>query len=81
MPFDTQKSILPIHAYSIIRDSDHRRSTALHFHCHMRGFGIETIFDQLADNSSRPLHDLTGRHLTGECVRENAYFRHNDEKS
>ena len=76
MAFNAQQGVLTIHSDTVIRDANQRRPSALDLDSHMRGSSIQTVFHQFTNHSSRPFHDFSSCHLAGECVGENADFRH-----
>lgn len=74
--FEAEHSVFAIHAGAIVDDFDEGGAAALDVDFDVEGTSIEAVFDQFANDGSGAFNDLTGGHLAGEGVGEDADARH-----
>ena len=78
---EREKSILAIHAGSVITDPEKDRSGTPDLDLERLRPGIETVLHQFLDHRGRTFHHLAGRHLTGHHVGQDAYATHDSPLS
>jgi hypothetical protein len=66
MPFQTQKSIFPRHAATVIRNPDKSLSATLDIYLNTGSACIQRILHQFLNHRSRPFYDLAGCDLVAQ---------------
>jgi hypothetical protein len=69
MSLEAKKSIIPVHAATVITHRHKTRPAADEFYPDFSGAGVQAILNQLFDQRGRAFNDFPCRHLAGDLIR------------
>src|SRR5438270_10178840 len=78
MALESQQSVVPDHAATVVSDLNEFFSTGFDLNFDAGGTGVERIFQQFLDDRSRTLHHFAGGDFVGNVFGKNVDFAHGE---
>ena len=76
MSLEAKKSIIPVHAATVITHRHKARPAAEEFHPDFSGGSVKAILNQFFDQRGRAFNDFPCRNLAGDLIRQQTNLSH-----